>query len=152
MLGRTPVFGHSALEIPAEGLAHLHRVHGGEDALRNPCRQLLAGLGGSGLKQYRVALRRTRHVEWPSHREIFAFVVEEVDLVGTEIATRSPVPNERIIVPTVPQSAHHFRELERTVVALAVLVVLGTAEIPRFRLVGRGDHIPAGSAMPDVVE
>src|SRR5262245_41096732 len=99
-----------------------------------------------------MALRPPGHVGRPAHREILALVVDEVNLVGNEIATCSSVPNEGIIVPTVPEPAHHVRELDRTVVALAVFVVLGAPKIPGFRLVGRGDHIPTGSAMADVVE
>src|SRR5262245_9631793 len=99
-----------------------------------------------------MTLWRAGHVEGAAHPKNLAPVVEEVHLVGNEIATCGPVPNEGIIVPTVPEPAHHFRELDRTVVALAVFVVLGTPEIPGFRLVGRGDHIPTGSAMADVVE
>src|SRR5439155_7317829 len=77
---------------------------------------------------------------------------EEMELLGKEIAAGSAVTHEGVVGPAVPKAANDVRELDGTVVALLMLIVLGTSEIPRFRLVGRGHHIPAGAAVADMVE
>src|SRR6516225_8372159 len=102
----------------------------GEDTLRNARRQLFAGFRGPRLEQHGMALRWTGHVERPSHREIRAPVVQEVHLVRNEVATCGAIPNEGIVIPTIPQPAHHIREFDCTLVALAMLIMLGAAEIP----------------------
>src|SRR5215471_10064435 len=99
-----------------------------------------------------MALRWTGHIERSSHREIRALVVQEVHLVRNEIAACGTVPNEGIVIPTIPEPAHHIREFDRTVVTLAMFIMLGATEIPGFRLVGGGDHVPAGTPMANVVE
>src|SRR5262249_25156048 len=72
VLGRTSIFGHPTLEIPAEILPNLQGMERGEDTLRNARRQLFAGFRGPRLEQHGMALRWTGHVERPSHREIRA--------------------------------------------------------------------------------
>src|SRR5262249_40548863 len=99
-----------------------------------------------------MSLRRAGHVQRTPHGEILTLVMQEVQLLGDEIAARGAVPHKGIVIPAIPKPAHHVRKLGRTVVTLTVLEVLGATEIPRFRLVGRGDHVPAGTAMADLIE
>ena len=142
-----PAF-HVGIERASDRKARL----GGEHRLRGLGGELAAGLGGAGLHDHRPALDRPRDVERAAHREIFALVVEHVQLGGIEIDAVLDVADEGVVRPAVPQPGNHVVELARAGVALAMLHVLLEPEVQRGIRVGGGDDIPAGAAATDVVE
>ena len=75
MLGGAAKFGHAAFDVVVEGFGLLEGWGHGEDHLGILGGELLAGLGRPGLHDHRMTLRRTRHVQRPTNREILAFVV-----------------------------------------------------------------------------
>src|ERR1700724_1848546 len=93
-----------------------------------------------------MALRRPPHLEGAAHREMLSLVVQHMQLGGVGIAPGDAVADERVVVPTVPQPAHDLDELDRTFVALAMLIMLLAAEIVGLREIRRGHHIPFGAA------
>src|SRR5580692_12822111 len=99
-----------------------------------------------------MALRRPRHIERAAHREMLSLVVQHMQLGGVEIAPGDAVADERVVVPTVPQPAHDLDELDRTFVALAMLIMLLAAEIVGLREIRRGHYIPSGAAGADMIE
>jgi hypothetical protein len=72
------------LEVRVEGLRFRQRPLGGEHHLGGSRGKLLGGLGRSRLHHHRVALRRPRHVERPTHPEGPAAVVERVQALRVE--------------------------------------------------------------------
>ena len=91
-------------------------------------------------------------VSGPLHLEEFARVVEHVPPVGIVEAAVLLVEHEGIVVPAIPQAAHHVDELARAPVALVLRQVLLAAEILRFGVVGRRHQIPARAAAADQIE
>src|SRR6187455_2847598 len=75
MLGGAAKLGHAALDVAVEGFGFLERWGHGEDYLCMLGGEVLASLRRPGLHDHRMTLRRTRHVQRPTNREILASVV-----------------------------------------------------------------------------
>ena len=90
---------------------------------------LAANLGGAGLEEYRVALRRPRDIQRATNREMLALVVQVMELGGVEVTFRFAVSDKRIVVSAVPQSLHNFDKLNCPVVAGIVLIVPLASEV-----------------------
>ena len=58
-----------------------------------------------------LALWRTGRVQRAANSEIFALMVQEVNLVTVEIVTARLVAHEGVVVPAIPQAAHNVREI-----------------------------------------
>src|SRR3546814_5180032 len=71
-----------------------------------------------GREQDWVALRRTRHIQWPFDRQIFALVVEDMNASGIEILTRLLILENRVIGPAVPKALANFHELHGALIPL----------------------------------
>ena len=123
-----------------------------EDRFRGFGGELAAGIRGAGLHDHRPALDRPRDVERAAHRQIFALVVEHVQLVGIEIESLRDVADEGVVRPGIPQAGDDVVELARAAVAFAVLHVIAHAEIERRVGIGGRDDIPAGAAAAEMIE
>jgi len=147
---------------PERPCALLHRrdegTRGGEVVLRREDQLGEAGgepharLRGAGLHEHRVALRRARDVERSEHREVLALVRDPVDPAGVEIEAGLRVGDDRLRIPAVPQLEHDLDELLRDPVARVVLGVRPRAEVRRGGRDHRGDDVPTGPAVADVIE
>jgi hypothetical protein len=94
--------------------------------------KLAAVVGGAGLHQHRLALRRAWHVERAAHVEEFAVVVQRVHLLRVEEQALIPVADERIFVPRIPQRLHDLDEFLAAPVAHVLRLVRLVAEIERL--------------------
>src|SRR5262249_19519185 len=68
----------------------------------------------------RPTLDRAGDVERAAHRQVFALVVEHMQLVGIEIKSAIGVADEGVIRPAIPKAGHHVIELARAGVALSM--------------------------------
>src|SRR5262249_57596948 len=87
-----------------------------EPALGGLGRELAAVIGGARLHHDRLALWRARHCERSTDLEERAAMVEHVALVRIVEAPVRLVEHECVVVPAVPQAAHHVDELPRAAV------------------------------------
>ena len=79
----------------------------------------------------------------PAHRQEFALVVEDVQPLGIEIDAVFDIADKGVLGPAVPQAGHDIEEFAGAAIALAMLHVLGHAEIERRVGVRGRDQIPA---------
>ena len=66
-----------------------------------------------------------------AHRQELALVVEDVQPLGVEIDAVLDIADKGVVGPAVPQPGHDIEELAGAAIALAMLHVLGHAEIER---------------------
>ena len=79
-------------------------------------------------------------------------MIQDVHAVGVEKDPVFHVTNEGVICPTVPQAGHHVVKFSGFVVPLGMRDVLLEAKIEGRLWVGRGDEVPAGAPITDVVQ
>src|SRR5262245_41788245 len=72
--------------------------------------------------------------------------------VGMVETTLLLVEHERVVVPGIPEAAHHLDELAGATVAHRLRQMVLAAEILRLRVVGRGHEIPARASAADQIE
>src|SRR5262245_63193331 len=103
MIARTSGLLGAGFDIGVEfapgGEVRLRREHG----FRRFRRELTAGLRGPGLDDDRPALDRARDVERAAYRQVFALVVEHMQLVGIEIKSAIGVADEGVVRPALPK-------------------------------------------------
>src|SRR5262249_728784 len=128
------------VELAPGGEVRLRREHG----FRCFRRELAAGLRGPGLDDNRPALDRARDVERAAYRQVFALVVEDMQLVGVEIKSALGVAGGGVVRPTLAKTGHYVVEFARAGVALAMLHVVVQPEIACRIRIGGGDDVPAG--------
>ena len=75
-----------------------------------------------------------------------------MQLVGIEKKAAFDVADEGIVGPGIPQAGDDVVEFARAAIALAVLHVIGHAEVQRRVRIGCGDDIPAGAAAAEMIE
>ncbi len=131
MVARPAGLFHAAFHVGIEFAPGGDVARRREHRLRGFGGELAAGIGGAGLHDHRPALDRPGDVERPAHREIFALVVEHMQLVGIEIKPALDVADEGIVGPGIPQPGDDVVEFAGAAIALAVLHVIGHAEIER---------------------
>src|SRR5262249_16059753 len=107
---------HVGIELSPRSEARLRSEH----RFRRFGRKLAAGFGGACLDDDRPALDGPCDVKRSPHRQILAFGIEHMQLVGIEIKTLFDIADERIICPAVPQAGHDIVKLARSSVALAM--------------------------------
>ena len=147
-----PSFDHAAFYVSIEITGAGDRTTGGEHHLGGFGGDLLAGVGRTGLHDDRPALHRAGMVQRAANLEVLALVVQHMHLVGIEEDAAFLVADPGIVRPAIPQTGHDLIELAPAVIALPVLDMLLQAEIQSCIGVRRGDQIPAGSAVADVVQ
>ena len=140
------------LDVGVERLGVGEIAAAGEDHLGGLAGKLAPGIGRAGLDDDRPALDRPGDVERPAHRQELALMVEHMHAVGVEIEALVDVADKGVLGPAIPQSGHDIVELARPAIALAMLHVLGHAEIERGVGVGGGDEVPARATAADMVE
>src|SRR6185295_4905189 len=96
-----------------------------------------------------LPLRRARDVERPADVIELAVVIELVHLGAVEKDAGFLVADESILVPGIPQRAHHLNELAAALIALRLGQMRLLAEVLRLGFVAGRDHIPAGAAATD---
>jgi hypothetical protein len=79
-------------------------------------------------------------------------MVEHVTPRRIEEAPFGLVAQEGIVLPTVPQSAYDFGELDSAFVAFRVIEVFVAVEVLRLMLIRRRHQIPTRASAADVVE
>ena len=152
IVGMPAVLLHPALHVGVERLGVLDRGLRGEHHVGDARGQLSRRLRRSGLDDDRIALRRPADAERALHREIFAGVIEDVDLGRIDIAARRLVARERVAVVAAPQAAHHIDELLAALVTVAMRGMDRLAEIGGVLIAAAGDQIPAGAAAGQMIE
>ena len=105
----------------------------GEHRLGVPRGKAAAEVGRSGLYQHRLALRRARQVQRPSHFVMLALVVDRPDAVASGIAPAGAVVEDRVLGPAVPQPLDNGHELFGLGVAVAVTDLAAAAVVARCR-------------------
>ena len=83
---------------------------------------------------------------------MLALVIEEVKLFRIEIKPRFLVGDDGVVFPAIPQAKHDAGEFARAVVAVGVRDMAVAVEVQRFGGGERGDEVPAGAAVADLVE
>ena len=131
--GLRPYFASRRLHVGVERLAVGEPGVPREDDVGVLGRELAAAVGVARLDHDRVALRADRRVEGPLDVELVAVVLEPG-------AVR------------VPQLAGHLDELGGALVAVVAREEAGTAEVLTRERVGRGDRVPRGAAVAEMVE
>ena len=139
------------LERLVEGLRLRRVVLRGEHHVGDARGQRLAGTGGAGLDQHRMALRRARHVQRALDGEILALEVGDVEAARPHELAGLLVADEGAVVPAVPQQPAGFDEFLGHRVALGMRRMLAAEHRARLG-VGRGHHVPARPPARDVVE
>ena len=150
--GRAAVFRRAALDVGVESAGGVEILLHGEDDLGGFRRQLAAVIGLARLHDHRMALRRALDHQRAAHREMPALVVEEMHLGGVEIHAARLVGDDGVVLEAVPQPEHDLREFPCPRVALGMRRVGLVAEIQRLGGGERGDQVPAGAAVADLVE
>ena len=142
----------AALDVGIEGAAGLEILLHRERDLRGFAGKIAAVVGLAGLHDHRMALRRAMHGQRPAHRKMLAVVIEEMQLCRIEIDAAVLVGDDGAVFETVPQPEHHFGELARPRVAVAVMRVALAAEIVRLGHGERRHQIPAGASAADLID
>src|SRR5580700_316822 len=128
-IGMPAVSRGAALDVGVEGAARFEILLHRERDLGGFAGKIAAVVGLAGLHDDGMALGRAMHGERPAHRKMLALVVEEMQLCRIEIDAAVLVGDDGAVFKTVPQPEHHFGELTRPSVAVAVMWVAFTAEI-----------------------
>ena len=152
MVARASGFFRPAFHVGIKLLPHSEARLRSEHRFRRFGRKLAAGFRGAGLDDDRPTLDGPRDVQRAAHRQVFAPVVEHMQLVGIEIKAVFDIADERIIGPAVPQTGHDIVKLARASVTLAVLHMLFHPEIQRRIRIGSGDDVPASAPATEMVE
>ena len=145
-------FRHPAFHRRVVFLRVLDRGCSREHHIGGRRRHVLALLGGAGLHDHRIALRRARNVDRSAHREMLALVVEYVNFCRIEEDARRLVAHEGVVLPAVPQPAHHLDEFRGAAIALVIVGRRVVVEILCLHRRYRGDDVPAGTAAAQMVE
>ena len=106
----------------------------------------------AGLADRHPALRRARRVQRAAALEIFALVMDRMDLAAVGEHRDLAVQHHGIGLPRLPQLGHHIGELVGDVVALVMRIVLVAPVILRRAVVAAGHAVPADPAFRHVVE
>src|SRR3546814_87555 len=149
---RTSDFFQTPLDVRHQTNAFFLGVHVDEVAVRYLRSEVTAVFRRHGREQTWVALRRTRHIQWPFERQIFALVVEDMNASGIEILTRLLILENRVIGPAVPKALANFHELHGALIPFGLAHMLVVTEILRILRIDRGDDVPTGAALADMVE
>ena len=73
----------------------------------------------------------TRYIEWSTHIEIIAMVIQNVHLGWIKEDAAFLIPDECVIRKAVPKSGYNIIELARTLVAFGMFDMLFLAEVER---------------------
>jgi len=106
----------------------------------------------SSLYDHRAVLGRGHRRKWTADAEVFALVIDAVDLGRIAEGARLTVHYDGIFLHAVPQRARDAEELLRAHIALVVLHHFIEAVVGGLVLVGRRDGVPRDPALGDVVE
>src|SRR3546814_9896143 len=71
---------------------------------------------------------------------------------GIEILTRLLILENRVIGPAVPKALANFHELHGALIPFGLAHMLVVTEILRILRIDRGDDVPTGAALADMVE
>ena len=106
---------------------------------------------GAGLQDRRAVLRRAHDVERPARLEELALVLDAAHLAASANMRAVAVHHHRVLVPARPQLAADLDELVGAVVAHVGRRPVD-AEIGVLVVVDRGDDVPAGAAVGEMIE
>ncbi len=129
MLGVAPKPLHPSSDIGIKRLRVGEIAAAGKDHLGSLGGELAPGVRRAGLDDDRPALDRPRDVQRAAHRQEFALVVEDVQPLGIEIDAVFDIADKGVLGPAVPQPGHDIEEFAGAPIALAMLHMLGHAEI-----------------------
>ena len=141
-----------ALDIPVKRLALLDTGRVGEDHIGGGGAQLAALFGVTGLENHRLALGRALDIQRAHHREVFALVIQAVQLARVEKLPSGTVAHKRIVFVRIPQPLHHLNVFGGTPVAGGIVVMFVAAVIAGGTGIATGHHVPAGAAFADQVQ
>ena len=157
--GQDQQFVVAAAMLRQAGLqAAVERLRAGQCLLRREYqfgrggRQFLAILAGAGLHQHGIALHRALGLQCAAQLEVFAFVLQHLQLGRVEEIAAGLVEQIRIVAQAVPQALDDIDVFARALVALRVRHLRGQAEAFRLPVGARGDEVPAGATAADMVE
>ena len=110
-----------------------------------------AGGRGPGLRQHRMALRRSRYRQRAGDVVVATVELGRVDPVEVGPDTAAAVGHDRVVVPAVPQAAGDIDELGCPRIAIVVLGMLVQPEVAGRVAVVRRDDVPADPPTGGVV-
>ncbi len=146
-LGRAPTdIGHDLLQqhLGRRGDEHAFGMLGGE---------LLAPARRTGLVEHRCTLRRRLAQVNAGHLEVFAQVLDLVDLARIAEQLALAIAQDRAVFPTAfPELVADLQVLFGVVITRVMFGLGALAEVLRPALQVGGDDIPAGTALGQVVE
>ena len=99
-----------------------------------------------------MALRRTRQGTYPANVELRAAMFDNPNPGGVDVDAGVAIGQHSVGCPAVPELASHGDELLGPLVAVGVIQESAAAEVLTGERVRRGDDVPAGAAVGQVVE
>ena len=108
--------------------------------------------GVTRLQQHRMALRRARQGGDTAHVELGPAVFDDTNAAGVDVDSVLAIGDDGVGCPAVPELAGDGDELLGPLVAIGVVEEPAAAEVLAGERVRRGDHVPAGTAIGQVVE
>ena len=88
----------------------------------------------------------------PANVELRAVVLDHTNSAGVDVDSALPVGDHGVGRPAVPELARHGDELLGPLIAVGVVEKPAAAEVLAGERVRRGDHVPAGAAVGQMVE
>src|SRR5580698_6415488 len=99
-----------------------------------------------------MSLRAGRQRRYSAHVELVAMMLDRRHPAGIEIDLRIDVGEHRIRCPAVPELACHAEEFLGPLVAVRMVEETASPEVRTGERVRRGDDVPAGTAVGQMVE
>ncbi len=130
---RCIVLGRDEHDIGAGGCEFIHRA------------------GVCQCRDHRLALRRTRRDRRALDREVLSEEVDVVQFVGVHIAPGGHIANDRVVLPAVPETAHHVDVLNG-LVEIGNLGFASPAEQGRLVRGCTNARLPARPAVRHIVK
>ena len=153
VVGIAPDLHGTAAHFVAIGLHALDATAALGDDRVGPARgEALAARRAAGLADRHAALRRARRIQGTAALEVFALVVDRMNLAAVGEHRDFAVQHHGVGLPRLPQPGHHLGEFVGDIVTLIVRIVLVAPVILRGAVVAAGHAVPADAALRHVVE
>ena len=132
MIRLAPMRDSPSLDVVIEGLGRCEVPLDREDHLGDRGGKGLALLGRPGLHEDRLTLRGPRNREGTADFEVAADVIQQVQLLGIEKNPRRLVYEKRILLPAIPEPAHHVDEFTGDRITVRNVGMPVITEVMRF--------------------
>ncbi len=143
---------HARLDVEIEGRRLLEHLLHGEDRVGIARAEIPPRTGATGLNHQRTALRRTRQLQRPLHREIATLMVDTVNPRRVREQAGFAVADQGLVLPAVPEPRDHIGELGGTGITILVDRQPVEPEVRRRAFVIGRDDVPGDAPPGRVVE